>query len=134
MVARNTKFETLTDGIWEVALRRARGYSNSVSTQIKMKLHPCNPTPGYAPKPRIHMIKFEPLTTTKGVEPNVKVSQSFACVQEGRALGYLHPDNTGIYNFFPNHLFGMNWSSNVLKEVAFKMDALNLPQAIEATD
>lgn len=127
-------FDVITDAAWGKSLRRSRAYTNSVSDQIKMKLHPCNPTPGFLPKQPIHMIKFDPMTSTKGVKPNVKTTQFFACRVGDKTLGYLHPDHTGIYNFFPNHIFGMNWTASVLKEIAFKMDALNLPQAIEAVD
>jgi hypothetical protein len=127
-------FETITNAHWARALPMARAFTNSVSAQIKMKLHPYNRTPGYEPKPTPHMIKFEPLVSTKGIPPNTKTSQFFACKVDDKTLGYLHPQDDGLYNFYPNHLVGMNWGSSILKEIAFKMDALNLPQAIEAVD
>lgn len=124
-------FETLTDAAWEHALRRSRSYSNSISAQIKMRLHPQNPTPGFQPRQQPRMIKFDPFTV---LAPGPKERVSFKCQVEDRTVGYLHQEEDGIYSFYPNHVSGMRWNGGHLKEIAYKMDALNLPQAIPATD
>lgn len=87
-----------------------------------MKLHPQNPTPGYLPRYKQPMIKFQ------------TVDKSFVCLKDERPLGYLRPDDHGFFHYFPNRTIIDGWTSSVMKEIAFKLDALNLPQAIEATD
>lgn len=134
MAERNTKFETITDAHWARALPMARAFTNSISTQIRMKLHPINRTPGYEPKPTQRMITFEPFTSVRGKDPNKSEVQCFKCIKEDKTVGYMLPEPDGIFNFYPNHLVGLNWNSSLMKEVAFKLDALNLPQAIEAVD
>ena len=53
---------------------------------------------------------------------------SYKCMFVGKSLGYLHLEKDNYYYFYPNHVQGMMWASFLLKEVAFKLEALNEAQ------
>lgn len=65
------------------------------------------------------MITFEKISTFAGV--------SYACQAEDRCIGYLHPCGGEFYAFYPNHVPGTSWPSLILKEIVFKLEALNDP-------
>ena len=108
-------FQTLTDKQWGEFLRIAREQKNAISDKIKMKLHPANPTPGFERKDTM-------LTYTKN-EPH-KQPAHYAVFHEKKYLGVLYQEVDGFYYFLPEPRGGF-WASWILKDIAFKLEALN---------
>ncbi len=108
-------FQTLTDARWEKFLKIAREQKNSVSAQIAMKLRPANPTPGLD-KPTFM------LTYTKN--ESHKQPAYYAVFSGPFCLGDLYQEVDGFYYFEPKGKTGC-WPSWILKDIAFKLEALN---------
>ncbi len=118
-------FKVITDDDWEVSLKRARGLTNSISEQIHMKLHPCNPTPGIETK--TSMITFN----------QVPLLNVIVCRCGGTCIGTIDKF-LDEWRFVPNIEV---LSSIQLKEIVFKLETLNEPhqqqllkEAIESID
>lgn len=109
-------FQTLTDRQWGEFLRIAREQRNAISDKIKMKLHPANPTPGFERKDAM-------LTYTKN-EP-INHTAYYAVLHEKKYLGLLEQEVDGFYYFTPDRTNAGFWPSWILKDIAFKLEAIN---------
>lgn len=93
----------------------ARASTNSVSEQIKMKLKPTNPTPGLEHK--------DMLIYTKN-EPHGRPAYYAVLTDQKVHIGDLDQELDGYYYFTPINRGGF-WAGWILKDIAFKLEALN---------
>lgn len=59
------------------------------------------------------------ITFNKGGE------NSFKCMAETLAVGYIHQEVDGFYYFYPTYRPGAFWDSSTLKSITMKLEALN---------
>lgn len=64
------------------------------------------------------MLKFQPVNLNESI---------FVLHENGKCLGELMKKDDGYYDWWPNQYLSGYWPSNVLREIADKLDELNKP-------
>lgn len=113
------EFKTISPRDFTEAIRRFKSETNSVSDQIKMKLKPQNPTPGFEPKERL-MLRY-----TENKPAGQPAYYTAWCGQF--CAGTLDQAEDGFYYFNPNPAFGSSGfiASWILLDLGRKLEALN---------